>query len=1103
MKKLLFAFSALASLTCALAQSLPEGTARVHYFRPDGNYEGWGLHAWEDADVTVSWDKPLQQTGKDAFGVYFDVKLKNDARKLGFIVHKGDDKDPGPDQFLDLTQSKEAWIVSGSSKVNVTLPDTGQPKVNPNARPAPAQPDNTLRIHYNRPDAVYEGWGLHLWEDAAVSVEWTKPFAQTGITDYGAFWDVPLKNDAAKVGFIVHKGDDKDPGPDMMWDKSLPRELWLVSGSSKLFTEKPDLSRQAVGDLSKQQAHWLTKDMIAIKAGSVKEGAKYLLNFDINAGLKLSADGVEGGRNIELDFVSRGLSEVLAQKFPHLREYAVLKIKERDLSKIPNILAGQVAVSVIGTDKKPIDATGVQTYGVLDDMYAYFGTLGATFDKSNINLKLWAPTAQSVKLFLYNNANDADPADQIEPSFNNGVWSTTIPSKWKNKFYLYQVSVFHPMTGKIETSLVTDPYSVALSLNSKKSWLMDLNDPATQPAGWAALKKPALDRPTDLSIYELHVRDFSAADATVPANTRGTYLAFTQQNSAGMKHLKSLAAAGLKAIHLLPTFDIATINENKPDWKTTPDLTVFGPADTRQQEEVSKIKEQDAFNWGYDPYHYMVPEGSYAVSPTNRTKEYRQMVMGLNQAGLRVIQDVVFNHTNAAGMAEKSVLDRIVPGYYHRLNLDGGVENSTCCANTATEHKMMEKLMLDSVVFWAKAYKVDGFRFDLMGHHMLQDMKNVRKALDALTLAKDGVDGKKIYVYGEGWDFGEVQGGKRGVNATQLNLYGTGIGSFNDRIRDALRGGSPFTDPREQGFATGLLTSFNGFGVTAGQQDRLKNLTDLLKVGISGNLRDFTFKNAAGETVKGSQVLYNGNSAAGYAANPDEDINYVSAHDNETLFDAIQWKAPANADLNTRVRMNNLSLSVIMLSQGIPFFHAGDDLLRSKSLDRDSYNSGDWFNRLDFSYQESGWGAGLPVAEKNQDKWDLMRPLLSNPALKPASNHILRARDHFQDLLRVRYSSDLFRLATAREVQSALSFLETPESVLAYTLTGKTSASNPYSKIVVVFNASPSMQSVQTGVSGLTLHPVLQKSTDSTLKLVQVSGTQVNVPAWTTAVLVK
>src|SRR5512145_2700531 len=180
------------------------------------------------------------------------------------------------------------------------------------------------------------------------------------------------------------------------------------------------------------------------------------------------------------------------------------------------------------------------------------------------------------------------------------------------------------------------------------------------------------------------------------------------------------------------------------------------------------------------------------------------MVQALNQAGLRVVMDVVYNHTNASGQEAKSVLDKIVPGYYHRLNADGAVETSTCCQNTATEHAMMRKLMVDSVVTWATQYKVDGFRFDLMGHHMLDDMKAVRAALDALTLENDGVDGKLIYVYGEGWDFGEVANNARGKNATQLNIAGTGIGVFNDRLRDAVKGGSPFSDPRDQGFVTGL-----------------------------------------------------------------------------------------------------------------------------------------------------------------------------------------------------------------------------------------------------------------------------------------------------------
>ncbi len=372
-------------------------------------------------------------------------------------------------------------------------------------------------------------------------------------------------------------------------------------------------------------------------------------------------------------------------------------------------------------------------------------------------------------------------------------------------FYLYEVEVYVPAESKIVKNLVTDPYSFSLSTNSKRSQVVDLNDAALKPAGWDKLKKPPFD---DVVVYELHIRDFSVYDETVPQEWRGTYKAFTARDSNGMKHLRSLAEAGLTHIHLLPAFDIASVDEDKSTWKTVDEalLASYPPDSDQQLLAVSAINGIDGFNWGYDPFHYTAPEGSYATDPqgTPRIVEFREMVQALNQDGLRVVMDVVYNHTNANGQEEKSVLDKVVPGYYHRLDGEGRVENSTCCSNTATEHNMMRKLMVDSVVTWARAYKVDGFRFDLMGHHMLEDMREVRAALDKLTSWKDGVNGKEIYVYGEGWNFGEVAGNARGVNAVQGNIGGTGIGAFNDRLRDAARGGSPFGDIREQGFVTGI-----------------------------------------------------------------------------------------------------------------------------------------------------------------------------------------------------------------------------------------------------------------------------------------------------------
>src|SRR3712207_694324 len=235
------------------------------------------------------------------------------------------------------------------------------------------------------------------------------------------------------------------------------------------------------------------------------------------------------------------------------------------------------------------------------------------------------------------------------------------------------------------------------------------------------------------------------------------------------------------------------------------------------------------------------------------------MVQCLNRVGQRAVIDVVYNHTPAAGQDPKSILDRVVPGYYQRLNpATGSVETSTCCSNTATEHAMMEKLMVDSVVTWAKQYKLDGFRFDLMGHQPKSAMQNVRRALNRLTLAKDGVDGRRIYLYGEGWNFGEVANNARFVQATQLEMAGTGIGTFNDRLRDAVRGGGPFDEnPRVQGFGSGLFTDPNGDGVNgtpAEQRARLLHHQDLIKLGLTGNLRDYTFTDSTGTTVRGDRV---------------------------------------------------------------------------------------------------------------------------------------------------------------------------------------------------------------------------------------------------------
>jgi pullulanase-type alpha-1,6-glucosidase len=475
--------------------------------------------------------------------------------------------------------------------------------------------------------------------------------------------------------------------------------------------------------------------------------------------------------------------------------------------------------------------------------------------------------------------------------------------------------------------------------------------------------------------------------------------------------------------------------------------------------------------------------------------------------------DVVYNHTNSSGQNDKSVLDKIVPGYYHRFNFEGSVETSTCCQNTATERTMMEKLMIDSLQTWASAYKVDGFRFDLMGHHLLRNMQDVRTGMDALTMADAGVDGKAILLYGEGWDFGEVAGNARGVNASQQNLGGSGIGSFNDRLRDAVRGGTPFDDPRLQGFATGLGTAPNG--VTSSKTDQVKVIDQArwIRLGLAGNLAEYPLQIEDGRTVRGAQVQYSGQ-PAGYALDPQETVNYAAAHDNETLFDKIQWAMPVTATMAERVRMNNLGVSIVMLGQGIPFFHAGDDLLRSKSLDRDSYNSGDWFNALDFTYQNNNWGVGLPPAGPNKERWPLMQPLLANPKLKPVPADIQRARDHFREMLQIRVSSPLFRLQTAEQVIERVRFFNVDKDQVAGLIVMEINDEDKaqvidkqFSRIVVLFNATPQAQTIADAAfanAKFTLHPVQANGSDDVVKgaTFDASAGAFTVPARSAAVFV-
>ncbi|NJM50283.1 MAG: pullulanase-type alpha-1,6-glucosidase [Sphingomonadales bacterium] len=843
------------------------------------------------------------------------------------------------------------------------------------------------------------------------------------------------------------------------------------------------------------EAHWLTRDLIAWNAPA---GSELIMLSKGEAAAPLVAAGEVDGD--------------LADLHPHLRGTPLWRIDGANREQVSGWLKGPVQIFAQDKAAKETARTGLQIGSVLDDLYANDAALGARFGNGKLHIALWAPTAQAVRLHLYDSSDDADDAASTVLSMAEdaatGVWHLEGKPEWKGKYYLYEVRVFVPETGRVEVNMVTDPYALGLSADSKRTQIIDLNDPALMPAGWTELRYALPEAPEDRVLYELHVRDFSIADKSVVAEHRGRYLAFAGRGGAGMRHLRSLAKAGLSDVHLLPTYDCATIPETAAATLNPPDLSGFAADSEEQQAAIATVKERDGFNWCYDPLHFMVPEGSYSsdAAGTARIGEFRDMVMGLSDSGLGTVLDVVFNHMMGSGQSPQSVLDRIVPGYYHRLDNTGAVARSTCCANTATERKMMEKLMIDALLVWARDYKVSGFRFDLMGHHSRENILRAREALRHLTLDKDGVDGAGLYLYGEGWNFGEVAGNARFVQASQINMgQGTGIGTFNDRIRDAIRGGGVgdkgMDSVRKQGFANGLFTAPNALN-KADEDTRIRalNAADQIRVGLAGSISTFTFTAADGQQRTANEIDYGG-SPAGYASDPQEIINYAEAHDNQTFFDISALKLPRDTSAADRVRWQNIASSIVILSQGVPFLHAGQELLRSKSLDHNSYNSGDWFNLLDYSKRQNGWGRGLPQRADNEAEWPVARELLTDKNMQVRPEHIVRASDHVREMLRIRKSSQLFRLRSGAEVIRNIRFDNVGPDQVPGLIVMKLGMEGD-GQMIVVINSTDKTQSWPVQ-SRYRLHDVLRRSSDSIVSKARMKKGRLMTPALTTAIYVK
>ncbi|MBW6433963.1 pullulanase-type alpha-1,6-glucosidase [Actinoplanes hulinensis] len=1029
----------------------------VHYRRDDDDYADWVLHAWGDLEPGAGPAYPdgVPFAGEDEWGRFAWVPLARDAQKAGFLVlNRRGAKDVEADRWVAIREASEIWVTAGDRAVSTVAPET--------TPPGPA----TVVIHYRRPAGDYAGWGLHCWEGVLVKdrTRWGTPLAPTRFDAFGAVFEVPVRPGAVGLRYVLHRGEEKDLPDDQRLDLTVCREVWLTAGVRA--PVRPDLGTLGP-ELDPARAHAVLIDRttVALPDWFAARAATFTLG-----GLSLAPR-------------PGGLFQAQSRRFPHLRAYRAFAVPETDLDPL---LRDRLLVEGRDTSGEVVAVTAVQLAGVLDDLYeaATGAELGpVTEDHDRPRISVWAPTARTVELELFKDPADEPRVLPMERDDTTGVWSITGRRKWLGRWYRFRVQVWQPAAQRVVTTSVTDPYSVSLATDSTHSQLIDLDDPALRPHGWDTLVKPPPVAPARMQISELSVRDFSILDGSVPAAERGTYLAFTHPGSAGMRHLRSLAEAGLTHVHLLPVNDFATVPDRRADQSVPAcDLATFPPDSPEQQRAVMAVADTDGFNWGYDPWHWTAPEGGYATDPAgpHRILQLRQAVMALSAAGLRVVLDVVYNHTMHDGLGRFSVLDRIVPGYYHRLLADGSTAESSCCPNTATEHAMMDRLVVDSLVTWARHYRIDGFRFDLMGHHPKANILRVQEALGPGTV-----------LYGEGWNFGEVAYDARFVQATQVNMAGTGVATFNDRLRDALRGGGAFgDDPGVPGFATGLGSATPLW------------LHDRIKVGLSGALTTYRFVNHDGVERSGAQIDYNG-SPCGYAHAPGEAVNYVDAHDNEILYDAMAFKLPPDTPQLDRARMQILALSFVVLGQGAGFVALGTELLRSKSLDRNSYNSGDWFNQIRWDPGlGNGFGVGLPPEPDNADKWDYARPLLADPGLVPRPDVIELTAERYRELLRIRRSSPVFGLPTAEEVQRRLSFPlggpQEPPGVIVMCLDG-TGLDARWSRVVVVFNATTEPARPRlTEPGSLRPHPEQIASADPVLR----AATPHEVPARSVAVFV-
>lgn len=867
----------------------------IHYQREGKDYDGWNLWLWPKGGQ----GEQIDFTGEDAFGKTVTVERTSDTGTFGFLVRKGnwEEKDVDQDRFIEVSGSAaEIWLLEGDETIYTELPTA--PTENPVALPG----ELMLNVHYRRFDGNFSGWNLWLWPKGGEGAA----YEFTGEDDYGAVASIPISTgDAEELGIIVRKGEWEEKDVDQ--DRFIPLtkakdgvlDLYLLEKDPTLYYALSEV------DLSPKI---LKAELTTVNKIKVNLSVPMMLNHDRKEGLKV----VSGTEEYEIEtlYFSEGGRPESSSAFE------ILMKEPLELGKSYRILKE-------GYGEKEILLSGVYSTSAFEKAYHFDGELGAIYSKESTVFRLWTPTAEKVTLNLFKKGDTVEAYQSLDMERKDqGVYEIEVPGDLHGVYYTYTVENL----GVSQEAV--DPYARAVGVNGQRAMVVNLED--TDPEGFDEIKKPEFKEYTDAVIYELHVRDLSISEDSGIQN-KGKFLGLTEKGtkgpegvSTGLDHLVEL---GVTHLHLLPSFDFRSIDETKLD--------------------------ENQFNWGYDPQHFNVPEGSYSTNPYEgevRIREFKEMVKSLHENDIRVVMDVVYNHTGASGDSDFS---KIVPGYYYRMNEDGSFSNGSGTGNeTASERSMMRKYIVDSVVYWATEYQVDGFRFDLMALHDIETMKAVRAALNEID--------PSILIYGEGWTGGDSPLPDKEKALKRNTWRMEGIAAFSDDIRDGLKG-HVFTD-EDRGFVNG------------GEE-----LEESIKFGVVASIDH--------PGVDYQKVKY---SKGFWAKEPGQTITYVEAHDNLTLWDKLMV-SNSEASEEERIRMHRMANAVVLTSQGIPFLHAGSEFLRTKEGNHNSYNAPDEINQFVWARKA-----------EYQDNVDYMKGLIalrkSHPAFRLSKAEDVREHLSFLEM---------------------------------------------------------------------------------------------------------